>query len=921
MAYLDLGSIGYSLELKKDGSWDSGIKSAEKNLQSLGAAMAFNQKELDKLQKEMLTTSAKMRQLESTTGKTSKEYQEQAAKLETLKAKYKAVDAATDDFRAGMAKAGATSRITAEKFGADAKKMGSGFVSAGRTMTMGITLPILGMSALAVKLGSDFESTMNQVQASTSSSADEMEGLRALALKMGADTVFSAGQAGDAMLELSKAGMTPAQVKAGALESALLLAAAGGLELGDAATVTASSLKQFNLPAEDAARVANALAGGANASIASVDSLRQSLAQGGSVAAAYGQSINGTVGGLALLADKGMAGSDAGTSLKSMFLNLIPQTDKQTAAFDKLGLSFVNGKGEFDDITVIAQKLQDKLGGLTEAQRNSTLETIFGSDAMRAAIILTGAGADGVQTYVDATLDQAAASDMANARMKGMSGAMENMKGSVETAAISFGSVLAPVVYKLSEIIKGLADKFTALTGSQKNTALQVVVFAAVLGPIVALIGYAVVGVGALASAIEALSVATGLASGGITIVLGAIALLTAAGVAGAVGGMDGLSDAARDLKDAQNAAATAARNHKDALDELAGKTLDRREATLNLADANSREADAQDRLTALVKNGKKGTKEYADALRDLARSKLDQERSTVALTTAIEGEHDAAVKAGETNRKEAAANAKIAATRANEAFARTAEGKAAVEAFNKTAASSGRAGTIIAKGALDEAKARYVAKAAAEVYRKASAKANDDVAASQKNLDTVTRTSKKGSDEYKAAVDKVKVAQLNAKKSADIYRAAALLAGKVVVTTPAGLPALINAWDNVADAANLARRAQQMASSFKAGTYTTPRTGFSAGGTSTGSASGYGVTLHGTEDIISYDPRYREANITRAANALQSLAGGNLGGTSQQQLNFDMRGAVVRELADIDRIAEEIAARVMTANRASGVA
>ena len=879
--YLDLGSIGYSLELKKDGSWDSGIKGAEKNLRTLGSALTFNQKELDKLQREMFTTSAKMRELESTTGKTSAEYKKQEARLTTLKKKYAETEAATSDLKTAMDKAGGSSTLTATKFADNAKKMGGSMMSAGRTMTMGITLPLVAMSALAIKLGSDFESTMNQVQASTSASADEMDGLRDLALQMGADTVFSAGQAGEAMLELSKAGMTSAQVKAGALEAALLLAAAGGLELGDAANVTASALKQFNLPASDAAIVANALAGGANQSIASVESLRESLQQGGSVADAFGQSINGTVGALALMADKGIAGSDAGTSFKSMLLNLIPQTDKQIAAFDKLGLSFVNSKGEFDDITVVAQKLKDKMGGLTEAQRNSTLEVMFGSDAMRAAIVMTGAGAAGVQTYVDATLDQAAASDMAEARMKGMKGAMESMRGSVETAAISFGTVLAPVVLALSDKIKRLADWFTALTGQQKNTALAVAVFAAVIGPLVFGIGAVVVAVGSLTSALVAMGVTAGVATGGISILLGALAVFTAAGVAKYVSGLDGLTGAQRNLRDAQDAAATAARNHKDALDVLAGKSIDTREATLNAAEANNAEAEARKAQTAALKNHGAKSKEYKDATAAVERAVIAAARAERSLTQAVKDEDAANKTALDTGRKTLEETGKLAAAKA---LAADDKSKQYREEMSMMALlqSEGRTTEAARVGQRSRERRSYLQlDASAKAYGKSATKAEKDLVAARKDQAKALADGGVKSAAYKSATDKVKVAEELAAIAADKYRKAAEKAAAVDAPTGSGLAQLRDKWSAVARAAERAAAAAYNASRPAGSHPVIPGgsgIGLATGGRAYGPTSGYPVTLHGIEDVISYDPRYKAANIVRAANALASLTGGEQG-------------------------------------------
>ena len=368
-------------------------------------------------------------------------------------------------------------------------EMGSKMSGVGQKMTMGLTLPILAIGAASVSSFAKFETSMNQVQSATGASSAELQKMSDYAKKMGADTVFSAGEAAGAMLELAKSGMTPAQIQAGGLKATMDLAAAGELALADAAIVTSSAMNTFGLEAKDAASIAAALAGGANASSANVSDLALALSQVGPGAKNAGMSLQETVGVLAAFADNGIRGSDAGTSLKTMLQNLIPQTDKAAVVMKKLGLSFVDSAGNIDDISTVAEKLKDKLGGLTEAQRMQALQTMFGSDATRAATVLMNEGAEGLAEYMKATNDQSAATDMATARMKGLGGALENMKGSLESAGISIGQVLAPAVTKVAGGIKWLADLVSGMPGPLRNIVVGVGLLVAAFGPLLVITG------------------------------------------------------------------------------------------------------------------------------------------------------------------------------------------------------------------------------------------------------------------------------------------------------------------------------------------------------------------------------------------------------------------------------------------------
>ena len=111
-----------------------------------------------------------------------------------------------------------------------------------------------------------FSQTMASVQVNANLGSRALGQMSDLALKFGQDTVYSANEAAQAMLELSKGGMTAAQIKAGALKSTLNLAATEGIALGDSATIVARTLKTFGLNAGDANKAVDMLAGGSLAS-------------------------------------------------------------------------------------------------------------------------------------------------------------------------------------------------------------------------------------------------------------------------------------------------------------------------------------------------------------------------------------------------------------------------------------------------------------------------------------------------------------------------------------------------------------------------------------------------------------------------------------------------------------------------------
>lgn len=303
----------------------------------------------------------------------------------------------------------------------------------------------------AIAASTDFNKSMSGVAAVAGATAAEMDLLRQAAIDAGAATAFGASDAAVAQAELVKAGVSVADVLGGALSGSLDLAAAGQLELGNAAEISAQAMNIFGLAGDDVAHIADVMAAGANKSAADVKGLGDALRQGGLVAAQVGLDLEDTVGVLSLFSDNALVGSDAGTSLKTMLQRLAPQSKEAEKAMAAVGLEFFNAQGEFVGIEEAAQRLQDSLSGLSEEQRLTEMTTIFGADAIRAANLLYQSGADGVREYVDAVDDQGAAQRMAAEQLNNLAGDVEEFSGSAETALISLGNVMDPVLRSLTQ--------------------------------------------------------------------------------------------------------------------------------------------------------------------------------------------------------------------------------------------------------------------------------------------------------------------------------------------------------------------------------------------------------------------------------------------------------------------------------------
>lgn len=379
--------------------------------------------------------------------------------------------------------------------------------------TTGIAAAALAAGiGLAVNAAIDFEARLSAIAAVSGATTDELEQLRKKALQLGAETAFSASEAALAMEELVKAGLSVEDVLNGAADATVALAAAGEVELAEAAAIASNAMNQFGLSAQELPKIADLIAGAANASAIDVRDFGFSMSQAGAVAALVGVSFEDLAAAIALMGNQGIKGSDAGTSLKTMLQNLQPTTEKQITLMKELGILLEDGtnrfftqEGRLKSLGEVAGILNESLSGLTDQQKAMALETIFGSDAIRAAAIIASQGAEGFNAMA-AAMGEVTAQEVAAERMNNVAGAIEELKGSVETAAIVFGSALLPAIRKITEFLTGLINKFSELDPRwQKLIAFGAVAVTAILGVIavIATLGAAIAGVVAAIGAIK----------------------------------------------------------------------------------------------------------------------------------------------------------------------------------------------------------------------------------------------------------------------------------------------------------------------------------------------------------------------------------------------------------------------------------
>jgi TP901 family phage tail tape measure protein len=487
----DVGSIRATLEVA--------------GAQAFTQAMTLAGDAAEQLQKKLAAAGVPLKQVEAGAKSTgtaldkqaasSKKATTQAAALEKSlveqvresRAAAKAMDEATaavDAEEAAAKRAAKSSEGLGTQLGSLSDKGKAAFTEVG-TAALGFGAVLGAGVGVAISQFAEFDATMSQVQSASGATGKQFEKLRSQAIELGADTSFSANEAAEGQVELAKAGVHTADILNGGLQGALSLAAAGQISVAEAAETAATAMTQFNLTGNQVPHVADLLANGANKAQGGVHDLGMALNQSGLVASQFGVSLDDTVGGLAAFASQGLIGSDAGTSLKQMFLQLASPTDKAAGYLDQYNISAYDAQGNFVGLANLAGQLADGFKDASVEQRNQAFSTIFGSDAIRSANVLFAEGKDKINDWTSAVGESGGAAKTAAALQNNLKGDIEKLGGAFSSLFITAGEGADGPLRQLVQSFTGLIDVVNGLPAPVTQAGLGLtagVAAAALLG-------------------------------------------------------------------------------------------------------------------------------------------------------------------------------------------------------------------------------------------------------------------------------------------------------------------------------------------------------------------------------------------------------------------------------------------------------
>lgn len=367
--------------------------------------------------------------------------------------------------------------------------LGSTFQSVGSAMTKNLTVPIAGAGAAVAGVAAKFESAMSEVAAISGASGDELQALTDKAQEMGATTKFSASESAAALKYMAMAGWDTEAMLNG-INGVMQLAAASGEDLASTSDIVTDAMTAFGLSADQSTRFADVLAQTANRSNTSVALMGETFKYVAPVAGALGYSIEDASVAIGLMANSGIKGSQAGTSLKNVLTNLAKPTDQVQAYMDKLNISLTDSAGNVKPLNQLLNEMRDGFNGLTEAEKAEYAAGIAGKEGMSGLLAIVNASQTDFDNLTEAINNSSgAAQNVADVMMDNLGGQLTILKSTLEGIAISFGNILLPAVKKVVESLQGFLTWLNGLTDGQKQLVVTIAMVVAAIGPVLLIIG------------------------------------------------------------------------------------------------------------------------------------------------------------------------------------------------------------------------------------------------------------------------------------------------------------------------------------------------------------------------------------------------------------------------------------------------
>lgn len=378
--------------------------------------------------------------------------------------------------------------------------IGTNATRLGTKLSLGLTTPITYIGTKAVQATASFEAAMSQVGAISGATGEDLAALRNKAEEMGKTTKFSASESAEALTYMAMAGWKTGDMLDG-LEGVLNLAAASGAELGTTSDIVTDALTAMGYSAGYAGRLADVMAAASGNANTNVELMGETFKYAGTMAGTMGYSMEDVALAIGLMANSGIKGSMAGTSLNAIISRLATNTNGAADCINGLGVEFYNADGTARNFGDVMSELREATKGLTTEQKAEIASTIAGEEAKKGLLAILNASSsdyDKLSTAINGS--SGAAKQMADTMNDNLNGQLTLLKSQLESLAIQFVTLIMPYLKQAVAWLSKVCDWIAGLDDGTKKLIIAVAAVLAAAGPVLIFFGKVATGVGSIIS-------------------------------------------------------------------------------------------------------------------------------------------------------------------------------------------------------------------------------------------------------------------------------------------------------------------------------------------------------------------------------------------------------------------------------------
>lgn len=383
----------------------------------------------------------------------------------------------------------------AQRMSKDLNKIGNSITNMGKSLTLGVTAPIVGIGTASLKATMDFDKSMSKVQALSSATGEQLVLLKEKATELGATTAFSASQVSEAMQYMALAGWKTNDILEGTA-GILAAASASGEDLAKVSDIITDGLSAFGLEANKANHFADVLSTTATNANTTIGMMGEAFTYAGSVAGALGYSVEDTALAIGIMANSGIKASQAGTALRTMLTELSGTLEITGKNLGTYVIQTSNADGTMKPFRETLNSLRTAFKGLTEAERSAMAESLVGKNAMAGLLAIMNTSDEAFNSLATSIDNSTGSAErMSDVMLDNLAGQITIIMSGVESLALAIGERLTPYARKLADSIQNVVTTFNNMSDEQKDTALKIGAFIAITPVAILIFGKMVKGV------------------------------------------------------------------------------------------------------------------------------------------------------------------------------------------------------------------------------------------------------------------------------------------------------------------------------------------------------------------------------------------------------------------------------------------